>query len=421
MITLTGMDEGTYYLQEIEAKGYKVDSSVREVKLEWGKTTNIELTNSPLGGLRLKKLDAISKAPVPGTSFLFYDAESKNIIGEYVTDDKGLIELAQAFDCQKLILREIKAAPGYVLDEQPRTVEIKYGVITEIVWENQPQRGQIQITKKAADDNPITKDKDGALLEGAVFDVFDKDMVLVDTIETDSRGMATTKDLPPGTYALREVTAPEFYFTEGKVFYAEIKLHGDVVKFTVLNSSMDISVTVEKRGNVEVIAGDEMHYDFSNISNTSNISLENFYWHDQLPADSVRLKTISTGTWNESLTYSVTYKTNLKSGYRTLASNLTSKQSHTLDCTPAALKLAANEYITDIRFEFGTVKPGFAELDAPSFIVKTLATLPDGRRIVNNTAVSGEVDGKTVTAKDSWVTVALGKPKGCLPKTGFDD
>lgn len=73
----------------------------------------------------------------------------------------------------------------------------------------------------------------------------------------------------------------------------------------------------------------------------------------------IRLKTIHIGTWNESLTYSVTYKTNLKSGYKTLAANLTSKTNHTLDCSPARLKLAANEFITDIRFELGIVKAGF--------------------------------------------------------------
>jgi len=54
------------------------------------------------------------------------------------------------------------------------------------------------------------------------------------------------------------------------------------------------------------------------------------------------------------------------------------QSSHTLDCSPAALKLSSNEYITDIRFEFGTVKAGFQESEAPSFIVTTLATLPDG-------------------------------------------
>ncbi len=133
----------------------------------------------------------------------------------------------------------------------------------------------------------------------------------------------------------------------------------------------------------------------------------------------MRLKTIYTGAWNERLTYSVTYKTNLKSGYRTLAANLTSATAHTLDCSPTALRLAADEYITDIRFNFGTVKAGFGEDEAPTFVVNTLATLPDGYRIVNHTDVSGESGDAKVTAEDMWVTIALGKAKGCLPKTGY--
>jgi hypothetical protein len=133
----------------------------------------------------------------------------------------------------------------------------------------------------------------------------------------------------------------------------------------------------------------------------------------------VRLKTIFTGTWSESLTYDVMYKTNQKSGWHTLVANLTSKQNHTLDCTPAALKLAANEYITEVRFEFGTVEAGFHEVDAPSFVVNTLATLPDGHRIVNEAEVGGQSGSAKVAAQDSWVTVVLGKPKGDLPKTGF--
>ena len=169
----------------------------------------------------------------------------------------------------------------------------------------------------------------------------------------------------------------------------------------------------------EMISKPYLSLYFSNIANTSNIPLEKFFWHDGLPADAVRIKTIQTGTWNEKLTYSVTYKTNQGSGYKTLAANLSSSTSHTLDCSPAALKLASNEYITDIRFEFGIVKAGFHEDQSPAFIVTTLATLPDGHRIVNHTDVGGKSDDAEVAAQDQWVTVALGKPKGCLPRTGY--
>ena len=280
-------------------------------------------------------------------------------------------------------------------------------------------KGQIQIVKKAADDNLITKDKAGALLEGAVFEVYNEKLEVVDTITTDSKGVATTKALPLGTYGIKEVTAPEHYLLDGKVFYATLKVHDDLVRFEVLNTSEDVSVSVEKRGNQEVLAGDIMSYDFSNIRNDSNVGLDEFYLHDQLPTDAVRLGKIITGTWFERLTYDITYRTNKKDSYRTLASGLSSKTSHTLDCGREALDLAAGEYITDIRFEFGTVQPGFHEETKPVFYVNTLADLKSDYRIINRAEVGGRTGDEWVTAKDTWITVVWGKPKGKLPKTGI--
>ncbi len=414
-IILTGMDAGKFYLQEAEAKqGFKLDSTIREITLEWGKETSVTIKNEPLASLRITKISKYDKKPLPGVSFLLYDMKN-NVLGEYTTNNLGVIELPQTFPAGRYRLKEVKTDPNHVLDEQARDIELKAGATLELTIENEPKRGSVQIVKKAAADNAVTRDKAGAVLEGARFEIYDKDLNVVDKITSDKRGIATTKPLPLGTYGIKEVSAPEHYFTEGKVFYAEIKM----IRFEVLNNPAELGVTVEKRGNVEVIAGDEMRYDFSNIANTSNVELEDFTWHDKLPADAVRLKTIHTGTWNEKLTYSVTYRTNGKSGYRTLAANLSSASSHTLDCSPAALKLAADEYITEIRFNFGTVKAGFQETEGPTFVVKTLATLPDGHRIVNHTGVSGESGGKEIAAQDQWVTVALGKPKYALPRTGY--
>lgn len=191
------------------------------------------------------------------------------------------------------------------------------------------------------------------------------------------------------------------------------------MRFEVLNTSEDVSVSIEKRGNQEVLAGDIMQYDFSNIRNDSNVALEEFYFHDNLPTDTVRLSKIVTGTWSERLTYSVEYRTNKKDSYRTLASNLSSKTSHTLDCSREALDLAAGEYVTDIRFEFGTVQPGFHEEQGPVFYVNTLADLASGYRIINRADVGGRTGDEWVTAKDTWITVVWGQPKGKLPNTGI--
>ena len=373
MITLTGMDEGTYYLQEMENEGYKVDSAIREIKLEWGKTTNIEVKNVKLGSLIIRKIDAVSKKPIPGVTFLVYDSKG-NILGEYITDNNGIVELPRTLEAQKLVIREVKAAPNYVLDEQPRTIEIKSGTSTEIVWENQPERGQIQIIKKSSSYNDITKDKAGAYLKDAVFEITNIRNEVVDRIRTDKNGLATSKPLPLGVYGIREVSSPDYYLTDGKMFYADIKIHNDLVKFAVGNAPVKLEASVEKRGNVEAMPGDSIRYDFSNIENKSNVSLEEFYWRDILPTEAVRLEKIWTGTWSERVHMELQIKTNLKTTYRTVKRNLLSTVNNEIDCSRSALGLATNEYVTEFRLVFGTVQPGFREKTAPQIQVNVLGS-----------------------------------------------
>ena len=127
-----------------------------------------------------------------------------------------MIEFPRELAEGKYKLKEVKC-DGYVVDPTIRTVELKSGETTELTVENRPMRGQIQIVKKAGADNPITKDKAGALLEGAEFTIYNDKLEVVDTITTDSRGVATSKPLPLATYAIKETASPEYYLTDGKV------------------------------------------------------------------------------------------------------------------------------------------------------------------------------------------------------------
>ncbi len=417
IIKLTGMEAGTYFIRESKAaEGYVLDDALKEVTVYWGKTTEITVKNIPMGTLRIKKVDSITGLPLADAGFILYDARN-NIVGEYTSDENGMIVFPRSLPAGDYKLKEITAPDGYVLLDKPVSVTLKAGETKEIIIPNTPVRGKIQIVKRAADANGITKDKDGATLAGAVFEIVDEKLNMVDTITTDARGMATSKDLPLGRYAIQEITAPDFYVLDDSVFYAEIKLHGDLVRFEVLNKPAEIGVTIEKRGNVEAVTGDLIRYDFSNISNTGNIELEEFYWHDELPGDAVRLETLVTGVWSERLTYKVTYRTNLKTQYRTWKGNLLTTVSNELSV--ADLKLAANEYVTDFRVEFGTVQPGFHETEAPYILTRVLDDLPHEHRFVNKTDAGGRVGDEYVYNTDSWVTIAFAGERGPLPKTGL--
>ncbi len=415
-ILLSGIDGGEkLYVQEVETvPGYQLDETVHEVTLAWGQTSTVEILNKPLSTLKLLKIDAESKKPIYGAVFHLYDAKN-NLLGEYSTDQNGLIEFPRELKAGKYKIKEVKC-DGYVIDPTIRTVVLKSGETTELTVENRPLRGQIQIVKKAAADNPITKEKAGALLDGAQFTIYNEKLEVVDTIETKD-GIAISKPLPLGTYAIKETASPKYYLMDSKVFYATLKIADDLVRFEVLNQPVNVKVSVEKRGNVEVLAGDIMSYDFSQIHNDSNIALEDFYWQDKLPAE-VRLGKIVTGTWSEQLSYSVEYKTNRKNSWRTMEDNLSSMTSHTLDCGREALRLAANEYVTEFRFNFGTVQPGFHETTSPTIYVTTVANLENGYRIINRTSVGGRIGEEWIVAKDSWITVVWAKERGELPKTG---
>ena len=418
-IHLTGMEQGTYYVQEVEAKpGYVLDSTVQEVSLLWGKTTKLEIPNTPLGTLRIKKIDSETKQPLFGAVFNLYDLKG-NLLGEYTTDNRGIIEFPKEVQAGKYKLKEVKAPAGYVLDEMPKTIEVKAGETLELEILNKPMRGQIQIVKTAAENNTITRDKTGALLEGAVFEIYNTRLEVVDRITTDSRGLAVSKELPIGVYGIKEIAAPKYYFTDGTVFYAELKVDGDLVRFEVKNKPKDISVTIEKRGNVQAMPGDVIFYTLDNISNTSNIPLEEFYVHDLLPTDAVRLNQLSTDTWSEKGKFDVLYRTNKKDAYRTLASNLSTTTDNQLECGREALGLAANEYVTDIKLQFAEVGEGFPSVTGPTVAVTVLADLPDGYQFTNRADVGGRTEDEWVYAKDAWTTCIFAPPRGCLPKTGF--
>ena len=413
------LEPQTVVVREISApEGYSVDSTPRTVEIKANDITTLTYKDERLNGIRIRKVDADTGRGIYGVRIMVTD-ENNDVVGVYTTDHQGYIEIDKELSDGVYYLEEIEAAPGYDLDKVVKRIRIENGKTKVIVWENAREKGQIQILKTSADANPVTGQPAGSRLEGAVFEIAraDTDRV-VGYMVSDYRGVAASEPLPLGKYVVREVTPPAFYQLNSREFTVELKVQNDVVRVEVQNSSAQISTSVKKSGNTIVVPGQQMRYDFSDICNLSNVPLENFYWHDELPS-SVRLTTIHTGTWSQpGLTYSVTYRTNRNSAYRTLASGLLSTQSYDLDCTPSKLGLAADEFITDFRFEFGTVQPGFREQDKPMILVTVNQGLANGHRFTNRTDAGGQYNGKWFSSSFTWVTEVYA-PVLEYPKTGY--
>ena len=408
------LESGDYYAVETEAAdGFKLDDTPIYFTVKDGETTRKTVTNKAFSGILIHKVDPDGHG-IPGVTFLLYDS-GKNPIGQYTSDNRGYVYIEDLTESGRYYLRELENE-GYVPDTELKTVYVKSGRTTEITWENIPITGQIQIIKKSADYNPTTGLPAGTLLEGAIFEIYDRAGNLVDTIRSDSRGLAVSKQLPLSRYTIREVKAPNHYGVNETELTAYLEHEGQIVRFEVTNKSLTTGVSITKTGPKEIMGGQPVRYTFSGIANTSNVRLDSFYWRDTIPAQ-VRLDTVITGTYNFPGTYKITYRVN-GGEYRTLADNLSTSQTYTLAASPAALGLASNERVTEIMFVFGQAPAGFAQVETPYLNCTAVANLPANSSFVNIADVGGVYNGTWVQAISRWVTTVYGKPTP-LPRTGY--
>ena len=409
------LESGDYYAVETEAAdGFKLDDTPIYFTVKDGETTRKTVTNAPFSGILLHKVSTVDGEGIPGVSFILYDS-GHNPIDQKTTDDRGYAWFEGLTESGRYYLRELENE-GYIPDTQLRTVYVKAGETTEVTWENTPITGQIQITKRSADYNPTTGLPAGTLLEGAIFEIYDRAGNLVDTIRSDSRGLAVSKQLPLSRYTIREVKAPNHYGVNETELTAYLEHEGQIVRFEVTNKSLTTGVSITKTGPKEIMGGQPVRYTFSGIANTSNVRLDSFYWRDTIPAQ-VRLDTVITGTYNFPGTYKITYRVN-GGEYRTLADNLSTSQTYTLAASPAALGLASNERVTEIMFVFGQAPAGFAQVETPYLNCTAVANLPANSSFVNIADVGGVYNGTWVQAISRWVTTVYGKPTP-LPRTGY--
>ncbi len=408
------LEDGSYYALETEsAEGFKLDATPHYFTVSGGSSSPLVVTNRAFSGIKVHKTDKTTGKGIYGVSFILYDADH-NPIDQQTTDDRGYAWFEDLPGAGRYYLRELENE-GYVPDTQLKTVYVKAGATTLVEWENIPITGQIRIVKKSADYNPTNGLPAGTLLEGAVFEIYDKTGNLVDTIRSDSRGLAVSKPLPLSRYTIREVKSPEHYGISEQELTAYLEHEGQIVRFEVTNKSLTTGVSITKTGPKEIMAGQPVRYVFSGIANTSNVRLDSFYFRDTLPPQ-VRLETVVTGTWNFPGTYKIVYRVN-GGDYRTLADNLSTAKNYTLAASATALGLAANERISEIMFVFGQAPAGFTQVETPYLYCKAVAGLPAGS-FVNAADVGGVYNGTWVQAVSRWVTTVYGKPMP-LPRTGY--
>ena len=414
------IDQKYTVLEKSTLQNYVLSEETQTVTLEQDQIKDITFENEKKKGqIRVIKVDMDdNEVLLEGVTFDVLD-ENGQVVDTIETDSNGEAITKRLPIDQKYTILEKSTLQNYVLSEETQTVTLEQDQIKNITFENEKIKGYIEITKISEDENKYNGVAAGTPLAGAVFDIYDSENNIVDTVTTGEDGKAMTKLLVKGQYTVLEKSSGSIYYLLNENEYkVEIKEHKEIVPLTITNKSVEISVSVEKTGYIETQKNDTIKYDFSNIANNSNIYLDNFKWKDYLPTDYIRLNEIVTGTWNQDIIYSITYKTNLNNEERILAENLNSKENYKIDCTNIGLQ--DGEYITEYCFNFGRVDIGFKEEIAPSIFCKVLDTVKNKDKFTNKTETFGEYEDLTDKDEDEWITVVYEKDIHAkkLPKTG---
>lgn len=281
---------GKYVVKEIKApNGYLLNPKEFAVTLEYeDQETEIVYGNVTVpdelakGKIRVKKTDAETGNGLSGAEFEIRAKEdiitpdgtvkvkAGTVVDTIKTSDKGTAETKELY-LGKYEVQETKAPEGYLLNTQKYPVELIYAdQETEIVYgdvtvPDELAKGQIEILKK--------DEETGNLLSGAEFtvtaaeDITTPDGTLraekgtvVDTIVTDTTGIAKSKELYLGKYIVKETKQPIGFIRPNQTWDVELKYADqktELVKenLTIKNQPTEIIIDKKETGTDKPLEG----------------------------------------------------------------------------------------------------------------------------------------------------------------------
>ncbi|PEC95515.1 hypothetical protein CON17_18700 [Bacillus thuringiensis] len=214
---------------------------VHNFKFNWPKWNKPAVEK---GHLQIKKVDENDENIVLKDAKFDVIDKDNNVVATVTTNEKGIAEVKD-LPLGDYFVKEINAPEGYIKVDTPVKVTIDNTNVIELVMKNtrKVENGQFKLLKKDSES--------GQLLPGAKFDVIDKDGKVVETIVTDDKGEALSKQLPVGSYTLKEVEAPKGYELSSSSVSVDVEAN-KVVTVDVVNKKISEKVT----GQFEIVKVD---------------------------------------------------------------------------------------------------------------------------------------------------------------------
>lgn len=265
------LENGDYVtIEQVAPLGYTLDKNVHRFSIN-GKSANLDVVDDPTKiRLTVRKKDADTNSNVPqgdatleGAQYRITYTNNDEKIENIVTTNKSGQAVLRNIPIGVLVtVEEIGVPLGYKLDSKVHTYitttdtkELEYDLIPEDFTE-EVMKGQITLHKQYETLDDLAEE------QGAEFDVYLKSAGSFDAAKETERdhtttgadGMATTKDLPYGTYVVHQTKGGN-----GRQLVADfdvsISEDGKVYSYDLVNTQKNAQLKIVKTSEDGVIGG----------------------------------------------------------------------------------------------------------------------------------------------------------------------
>lgn len=192
------------------------------------------------------------------------------LVATVTTDANGVAEVSD-LPVGKYYVKEVGTAYGYILDEEPRYVDLSYRdqdtpvVVYDEDWQNNRQKVKVNVLKKEKDTDRV--------LKGGIFGLYTRNDILsasgkvlmeADTLielkTTDVDGkISFIADLPiDGTYYVKELYAPDGFVTTGEEQEFVFEYQGDKVAEVSYEFVFEDEPTTVELSKTDLTTGEEL-------------------------------------------------------------------------------------------------------------------------------------------------------------------
>lgn len=413
-IEIKNLRIGNYKLKEISTNEWYNLAEPQNLQIKWNETTKTQVEDElKKGQIKVIKVDKENnEIKIPNVVFEVQDSYG-NLLEKIKTDQNGeaLTSKYPLRDYPNLRLHEVETDEKYALENEIKEITLEENQIKEVKIENEKIKGYIQIVKTSKDDNKINGTKKGEPLEGVKFEIYDTNGNTIQTLVTDSNGIAKSKKLEKGIYKVKEVETNEWYLLDQNIYEAEIKENKKTIILNIENVPANPDGEIKKKGPDEVFADDEIQYNIS-LKNSGNVALDNFVWEDEIPTDFIRVTKIKLGTYNQDNSYNLYYKTNFSEDYILMLEDINTKTTEEIDFSK---ELSDNEFITNIKLDFGSVDIGFKSEEDTLIFAKVNSNVKSGDVFENKVCLQASFKGYNLSKSSNWKT----RVYKVLPLTGM--